>query len=425
MLKHAEDILADDVLVENNRQLNHELNDIAERYVRIVLAIGMHDPFYVDAYYGPEIWRTECEQLPLSALLKAAKTLEGELVALVLVNVDIKLESRHSFLHKQLSSVVYYLGHLLGELGSFDVESAGLYDTKPQKFELCSFESVQDEINILLPGSGPLAERFEQFRSAFIVPQDKIPAVFEAAVDRARALTGAHIALPEDESFSIEFVTDKIWTAYNWYQGNYSSLIQLNQDQPLYIERCLELASHEGYPGHHVFNLLQERDLVRSEQWIEYAVYPLYSPISFLSEGSANYGLSLIMSAQDVIDFERNSLMPLAGIEGDIEKYHKVLSCYKKLAYLDNLVCEQLTDGHISELNAQKLLIKYGLYTRSRAVQRVKFYLSNRSYVINYNHGEESVARWVEKGGETRKSEHWKRFEALLKRPLAASQFKV
>ncbi|WP_256717873.1 hypothetical protein [Shewanella sp. UCD-KL12] len=425
MLKHAENMLADDVLVEKNRQLNLKLNAVAERYVRIVLAIGMHDPFYVDAYYGPEIWRTDCEKLPLNSLLKVAKTLESELAELDLVEVDTKLESRYSFLKKQLSSVVYYLGHLLGELGSFDVESTGLYDTQTQKFELCSFESIQDEIELLLPGSGSLAARFEQFRSAFIVPQDKIPAVFEAAVDKARALTGAHIALPEGENFSIEFVTDKIWTAYNWYQGNYSSLIQLNQDQPLYIERCLELASHEGYPGHHVFNLLQERDLVRNEQWIEYAVYPLYSPISFLSEGSANYGLSLIMSPDDVLSFERDTLMPLAGIEGDIERYHQVLSCYKKLAYLDNLVCEQLTDGHISVLDAQNLLIKYGLYTRSRAEQRVKFYLSNRSYVINYNHGEESVARWVEKGGETRTSERWKRFEALLKRPLAASQFKV
>ncbi|SQH74784.1 conserved protein of unknown function [Shewanella benthica] len=55
------------------------------------------------------------------------------------------------------------------------------------------------------------------------------------------------------------------------------------------------------------------------------------------------------MSKQEVIDFERDTLMPLAGIEGDIEKYHKVLACYKKLAYLDNLVCEQLTDGHILE----------------------------------------------------------------------------
>ncbi|ABV34864.1 conserved hypothetical protein [Shewanella sediminis HAW-EB3] len=404
---------------------NERLNELAQSYVKLVLAVGMHDPFYVDAYYGPELWRKECQLVPLSLLDLDAKRLLCELDAVALANADAKLVSRQRFLRTQVASVGYFIRHLQGERGSFDVESMGLYDTQANKFSLESFDSVLTEMAGLLPGEGPLAERFEAFRSGFIVPQNRVPQVFEAAVEKARALTGAHISLPESESFSMEFVNDKIWTAYNWYQGNYQSLIQLNQDQPLYIERCLELASHEGYPGHHVFNLLQEQDLVRNEQWIEYAIYPLYSPISFLSEGSANYGLRLIMSEDEVLGFERDYLMPLAGIEGDIEHYHRVLTCYKRLAYLDNLVCEQLTDGHICVSDAECLLRDYGLYSESRARQRVKFYLSNRAYVINYNHGEESVARWVERGGNTTPVERWRRFEALLRRPLSASQFTI
>jgi hypothetical protein len=33
------------------------MNSIAEQYVRLALAIGQHDPDYVDAYYGPPEWR--------------------------------------------------------------------------------------------------------------------------------------------------------------------------------------------------------------------------------------------------------------------------------------------------------------------------------------------------------------------------------
>jgi len=404
---------------------NERLNELAQSYVKLVLAVGMHDPFYVDAYYGPDLWRKECQLVSLSRLKLDGESLLGELDTLTLVNVDAKLVSRYTFLRTQLASVVYFIRHLQGERGTFDDESMGLYDTRADKFGLEYFDSVLAEMAGLLPGEGPLTERFEAFRAGFIVPPNRVPQVFEAAVEKARVLTGAHIRLPESENFSIEFVNDKIWTAYNWYQGSYQSLIQLNQDQPLYIERCLELASHEGYPGHHVFNLLQEQDLVRSEQWVEYAIYPLYSPISFLSEGSANYGLRLIMSENEVVEFERDYLMPLAGIKGDIEHYHRVLACYKKLAYLDNLVCEQLTDGHICVSDAECLLRDYGLYSESRARQRVKFYLSNRAYVINYNHGEQSVARWVEKGGSTTDEERWKRFETLLRRPLSASQFTI
>ncbi|WP_299797956.1 hypothetical protein [uncultured Shewanella sp.] len=403
--------------------VNNRLNDLAQSYVKLVLAVGMHDPLYVDAYYGPEVWRKECGLSSLEALRVEAQALLSALDEVALQNVADKLILRHQFLRKQVDSIGYFIRRLLGERSSFAHESIGLYDTQANKFSLEYYESVLRELAELLPGEEGVAGRFEAFRSGFIVPQDKVPLVFEAAVEKARALTAVHISLPESESFSIEFVNDKIWTAYNWYQGDYQSLIQLNQDQPLYIERCLELASHEGYPGHHLFNLLQEQSLVRGEQWIEYAIYPLYSPISFLSEGSANYGLRLLMAEDEVIEFERDELMPLAGIEGDIEQYHRVLSCYKKLSYLDNLVCEQLTDGHISVKSAESLLRDYGLYSESRARQRVKFFLSNRAYVINYNHGEESVARWVERGGNATPAERWQRFGALLRRPLTASQF--
>ena len=406
----------------NVEQSNLQLDNIASAYVKLVLAVGLHDPNYVDAYYGPESWREACQREPLTTLLCHVGTLLNEISNPSLAELKGKLRARQVFLAKQLASVEYYIKHLLGNKGDFAEESQGLYDTQANILTPESFGPVLDNITELLPGEGLLTQRFEAYRAQFIVPQQRIPALFEAAVEKSRQLTSAYIELPENESFAIEFVTDKVWSAYNWYQGRYQSLIQLNQDQPLYLERCMQLASHEGYPGHHLFNLLQERELVRQEQWLEYAIYPLYSPISFLSEGSANYGLRLIMSDKDLIEFERDELMPLAGIEGDIEHYHRVLSCYKQLAHIDNSVCRQLIDGEISQGEAEELLVRYGLYSESRAKQRVSFYLANRAYVINYNHGEESVARWIEQG-EPNKVERWKRFESLLKRPLMASQF--
>ena len=43
------------------------MNALAERYVRLVLALGQHDPDYVDAYYGPAAWRTEAAAQQASA----------------------------------------------------------------------------------------------------------------------------------------------------------------------------------------------------------------------------------------------------------------------------------------------------------------------------------------------------------------------
>ena len=35
---------------------------ISEAYVRLVLAVGVHDSSYVDAYYGPARWRASVER---------------------------------------------------------------------------------------------------------------------------------------------------------------------------------------------------------------------------------------------------------------------------------------------------------------------------------------------------------------------------
>ena len=36
-----------------------DMNTIAEKYAHLVLALGQHDPDYVDAFYGPAEWKTQ------------------------------------------------------------------------------------------------------------------------------------------------------------------------------------------------------------------------------------------------------------------------------------------------------------------------------------------------------------------------------
>src|ERR1700730_2544657 len=38
------------------------MNAVAERYAHLVLALGQHDPDYVDAFYGPVEWKTNAEK---------------------------------------------------------------------------------------------------------------------------------------------------------------------------------------------------------------------------------------------------------------------------------------------------------------------------------------------------------------------------
>ena len=59
------------------------MNTIAERYVKLVLAVGQHDADYVDAFYGPAEWKTDAERrkLPLRDIDAAAERLIADIPA--------------------------------------------------------------------------------------------------------------------------------------------------------------------------------------------------------------------------------------------------------------------------------------------------------------------------------------------------------
>ena len=197
-----------------------------------------------------------------------------------------------------------------------------------------------------LPGTGPLLERYDAFRSRFVIPRDRLDATFKAAIDGCRQRTLEHITLPPGESFTVEYVTDKSWSGYNWYQGQYRSLIQVNTDLPIYVDRAIDLACHEGYPGHHVYNVLLEKNLVRDRGWVEFSVYPLFSPQSLIAEGTANFGIDVAFPSQERLAFERRTIFPAAGLDpagaGD---YYEILALVDRLSYAGNEAARSYING--------------------------------------------------------------------------------
>lgn len=64
------------VALAGNQSGPTEMDKIAEGYVKLVLAVGQHDPDYVDAYYGPPGWKpAKADKQPLEALAAQAAQL--------------------------------------------------------------------------------------------------------------------------------------------------------------------------------------------------------------------------------------------------------------------------------------------------------------------------------------------------------------
>src|SRR3990172_4678321 len=283
---------------EQEPEHNTIMNSVAESYVKLVLAVGRHDKDYVDAYFGPPEWRKEAEKtlIPLAQIQSDASQLLPRLQKADVSETDEMTRLRKEFLRKQIESLIARVEILAGKRMSFDEESEALYDAVAPSFSDDHFKSVSKNLESLLPGEGSLTDRYDDFRKGFVIPKEKLDAVFKAAIEECRNLTRRHIQLPQEESFEIEYVTGESWGAYNWYKGNSHSLIQINTDLPIYIDQPLGLASHEGYPGHHVYNVLLEKELLRKRNWIEFSVYPLFSPESLIAEGSADFGIEVLFS---------------------------------------------------------------------------------------------------------------------------------
>jgi hypothetical protein len=402
------------------------MNGIGEAYVRLVLALGTHDADYVDAYYGPPAWRTEAEaaRLPVDTIRARALALVARLGDAPPAGADSLERLRHSYLRKQLGALVGRTDMLLGRKLSFDEESRLLYDAVAPTHDAAHYQAILDRLGRVLPGQGPVAERYQAFRQAFVVPPARVDSVFRAAVDACRARTQRHVPLPPGESFVIEYVTGKPWSGYNWYKGQFHSLIQVNTELPIYIDRALDLACHEGYPGHHVYNASLEKALVRDRGWPEFSVYALFSPQSLIAEGSANYGVTVAFPGDERVRFERDSLFPLAGLDpAGAARYYEVQDLVKELAYAGNEAARQYLDGTMDAAAAQRWLVQYALMSPAAAAQRIRFFDTYRSYVINYNLGQDIVRRWVEReaGPNATPERRWAVFAALLSSPRLPS----
>jgi hypothetical protein len=404
---------------------DRSMNSLAEQYVRLVLAVGQHDADYVDAYYGPPEWRKEAEKqkLPLAEIASRAATLSGDIAAAPPVPAgDEMAQLRRQYLTRQLEALRARVSMLTGTKLRFDEESKALYDALAPTHTEADFADVLAQLDSKLPGTAPLIDRYDAFRSRFVIPRERLDAVFKAAIDGCRSRTLQHITLPPGESFTVEYVTGKSWSGYNWYQGNYRSLIQVNTDLPIYVDRAIDLACHEGYPGHHVYNVLLEKNLLRDRGWIEFSVYPLFSPQSLIAEGTANYGIEVAFPRADRLEFERRVLFPAAGMNPDnAAQYYDVLALVDKLSYAGNEAARRYLDGRIDARAAADWLEKYGLYSRPRAEQRVRFIDQYRSYVLNYNLGKDMVAAYVESRGPDR----WAEFARLISSPRLPSSLTV
>lgn len=394
---------------------------LACEYVRLGLTIGQYDTDFVDAYYGPDSLKPKdsvvTDEFPKDSLLASINLLMNDLKD---ISRNAEVDSnrlRANWMYKQLIAFGERIRIVSGEYLPFDQETKQLFGVVAPTYDDDYFDKQIDLLDSILPGSGSVSNRFQRLEKKFVIPEDKLDVVMKTAIAEARKRTMAHYKLPANESFKLEFVEDKPWSGYNWYKGNYQSLIQINTDTKIFIDRAIDVGSHESYPGHHVYNMLLEKNLYHDKGWVEISLYPLFSPQSLIAEGSANYGIDLAFPGKEKVHFAKTKLLPAAGLDtADIELYFKALEIKGRLNYARNEVARGLLADSLSEYKALIKLKKYCLMNDETANKSISFIKKYRSYVINYNYGQDLIRGYIERNGGTPQNQQkrWELFGYLL-----------
>ncbi len=401
------------------------MNEIAETYVLLVLQLGKSDPDYVDAYFGPIELKNKAEKIAKKPedIFREANLLLKDLRKIAPQNKDERF--RKKFLVSEIKALSARANIVAGNGLPFASEALELYEVNIPIFQPQKLSGILAEIEDILNKDTSLNgvtvnERWTSLKNRFNVPSNKIDTVFKIALSEARIRTLKKVTLPDNESFAVEMVKDKPWGAYNWFKGNSKSLIQINTGLPISVDRVISLVCHEGYPGHHVFHSLCEKNFVKDRNWVEFSVYPLFSPMSLISEGMANAGVRLCFTPNDKYLYEKNVLLPLLGIDTTgYYKYSLLLNLMNKVDFASIEAAKNYLDRVWSKNETIDFLIKYTFTSKEKAIRYLSFYDQYGSYVVNYSLGQEIIEEYLLKitKNSQENSKLWKAYEDLLNRP--------
>jgi len=385
---------------------------LGEQFVRLSIAIDGHLPGYVDSFFGPTTWKEEVEKegkIPLETLKQRTDALYAEIS-----HADMDAQ-RKSFTLREMAAMKMSLRLLSGEKFPLADEVTALYDVTPAWKPESIFEEAQRELSDLLPAGDNIVERLQVWNKSIEVTNDQIRELLPVIVQRLRSLTHEKFNLPEGEDFTLEFVTDQPWSAYNWYRGKYQSLIQLNVDMPIAISRLPDLIAHEGYPGHHTELCIKEEKLINQNGWDEFTVNLINAPSCVLNEGIATSALDTIVSEAELVNWFHDELLPRANLSHiDAGRLISIYQTANKVGGVVGNATFMLHDQKTSEEEIVKYLQKYGMYQEKQAQRSVKFITNPlyRSYIFTYHIGKELLSGLFAKGD---RDQH---FARLLAEPV-------
>jgi hypothetical protein len=193
-----------------------------------------------------------------------------------------------------------------------------------------------------------------------------------------------------------EVVSDKPWSGFNYYLGNFRSRVAINTDLRHRMSNLPHLVAHESYPGHHTEHCRKEAGLVRSQRQAEQTIFLVNTPQCLMAEGMADLGLQAAVGpgwgpwAEEILGD--------LGLRMDGELAEKLELAAAGLLGVRQDAALMLHDQHADPADVAAYLQRWLLVPDSRARQMLRF-LSDplwRAYTTTYVEGYRLLRAWLD-----------------------------
>ena len=389
-------------------------------YLMLGLRFDRIEEGYVDSFTGDPALRRAVAVEPAPQPAELAREAQRLLAALPeVVRTDSFTDQRADFIGAHLRALEFSARKFAGEPVGFVDEVQAYFDVRISRGDEDRYRAAHARIDEVLGGSGPLVERMAAHRSADEIPPHRLEECIHAFSSALRDTVRATYPLPDAETIVYEVVTDKPWSGFNYYEGDYRSTVAVNADLKQQMANLPRLVAHESYPGHHTEHCRKEAGLVAGQDQQEQTIFLVNTPQCLMAEGLADLALHAAVGpgwgswAADIYAD--------LGLRFDGERAEALSEASAALADVRQDAALMLHDEHRDADDVAAFLQRWLLIDDTRARQSLRFLSSPlwRAYTSTYVEGYRLLRSWLDERpagvGLT------ERFGRLLDEPLIPS----
>ncbi|MET0993269.1 MAG: DUF885 domain-containing protein, partial [Mycobacterium sp.] len=272
-----------------------EPDTLVREYLLLGLRFDRVEQGYVDSFTGDPALRQTVESEPApdpAGMAAQAERLLAELPRVPQANgFSAFSEERASYIRAHLRALACAGRKFAGRPVGFVDEVEAYFDVHITKGDPEQYRQAHRKLDEALSGTGPLVDRMAAYRAGEEIPPDRLEEFIHVFSSALRDRVRSEFPLPDSETITYEVVSDKPWSGFNYYLGDYRSTVAVNADLRQQMSNLPRLVAHESYPGHHTEHCRKEAGLVARHGQTEQTLFLVNTPQCLMAEGLADLAL--------------------------------------------------------------------------------------------------------------------------------------